>query len=420
MAHVVVVLAMTSTAHAQRVGIVAVTPSAAPVTGDQVRQALGTQVTLTGGRAVAPFDAARLRLREGAVRGVRLEDFARARTLAAEGWAAYIDTDHAFAVARLSEARRVAERVLDLDGGARLYADICIRLANPYYFLNQRARVMVLLALAHRLAPERPVTASEFRPEIVSLYEQMKQAPTHTHPVRITTSEVGAQLTINGRSIADRAPTTVRLAVGQHVVVARVPGAARVRVIDVAARREPAELDVNIEFARATPAQVVLRGASTLTVGTGEVPSRRAIEGLVVWAELDAVVLAVSVWRRGVPVLLAQWCEGVPVQCGAVIERGFGTAAGLSVAARHTWTALRAQRAQRQLPPILLIDARVTDPESDPSRTGTRRRGSTGMWWWVGAGAGVAILAVSAAVVLGRDRGLEGVFTGRDADWARP
>jgi hypothetical protein len=195
------------------------------------------------------------------------------------------------------------------------------------------------------------------------------------------------------------APVAVDLPIGQHVVVARAPGWVA-RGEGFAAAAGGGERVIHLD--RDDGAAAVLAGERALAIGTDEAAARAAVQGLVVYGDLDGVLLVAAAWRRGAPALLGQWCAGAPVRCGRVAEIGFAAAERLPLAARLLW-----QRVERDgdFPPTLLVDARLVSAEPAPIDPERRRPGPRGRrWWrWAIAGAGVAAATAGAILLAARD-----------------
>jgi hypothetical protein len=363
---------------------------------------------------VDPFARAAARLARGAVPAARLEVFDRATALAAEGWRAYLAVEIEFAVARLAEARRVAEQALPIPGGALLYADVSLRRGVVLLYLGRAAEAADAFRVARSLDPGREVTMAEFPPEVVAAWEAASEAPV-TVRLTITADAPEAELEVDGVAIG-AAPQEVSLAAGEHVVVARAPGhwpAARAFAATPAA-------EVVIALDPRPAAQAVARGPGALALGSGERDAAVVVEALVDYAELDAVVLIASVWRRGAPALLGQRCTGVPVRCTRVVEIGFPNEAGLRAAAAALWRALGGEALT--LAPVLLQDVRVVRGERPPGTVvdvrEPRCRWCRSPWLWVGVGA--AALAGGAVVVLTREADVRPVITIPECEFGCP
>jgi hypothetical protein len=211
----------------------------------------------------------------------------------------------------------------------------------------------------------------------------------------------------------------VELDAGQHVLVVRHPGhAPRGQAFLVQGAGAP---PVRVIVERDPGAAAVLAGAEALAVGRSEADARVAIEGLLLWGELDAVVLAASAWRRGQPALLGQLCHGAtgaPLQCTPVEEVGY-PAGALAAAARQLVARLRkAAGGGRSFAPYLLTDRRLVDGEKAP---GTRVGSGGGGSWirnpylWVGVGA--AALATAAWLLLGSESTVRPVIDSEPCQW---
>jgi hypothetical protein len=129
--------------------------------------------------------------------------------------------------------------------------------------------------------------------------------------------------------------------------------------------------------------------------GAGEVAA-----AIIEVGELDAILVAASIWRRGRPALLGQWCRGSPLDCARPVEVGYAPAR-LDAAAAELW-----RRAQGGAGAAftLLADERLVRRESEPLAPAPAGPWWRSRWLWIGAG-GVAISAAAAALLLGSDEG---------------
>lgn len=387
-------------------------PAGAGEVADAVRAALEQR-----GAAVVDdgFAAARARLDAGAIPIAWLRDFRRARELADEGWRAYYAVNRSFAVSRLSAARSSAERVLAIGGGTRLFAEISLRLGVVVRDLGRGEQARDLFRLAHVLDPAREVTLAEFAPDVVEAFAAARDPRAGQIQVALAIRSGGGEVSIDGGPYR-RAPLSVALAPGQHVVAARGVGfRARGQVFEVDAGATPVQVVVDLE--PEPLAAAVARGPASLAVGTAERDAALAVEGVLRYGELDELVLVASVWRRGKPALLGQVCAGVPVRCGAVAEVGYGEVGQLAAAARELAGTLGERGAARRFPPTLLVDRRLVSGERAPGTGGGTVRSR---WWrspylWVGLG--VVALGTSAALIFRRDQNLEPVIVGDPCDF---
>lgn len=392
-----------------------------PVAPDTLSEALARAARDAGVTPVPDaFARAARRLAQGAVPAERLAGFARIAPLARMGWQAYLAVEPALAADRLAEARRAAEAVLDLPGGPVIYADVCLRLGVVLRQLGRAGEGDALMRLAATLDPAREVSIAAFAPDVVAAYQAARGATLAAARVRVVVRLVaaparapGSEVIIDGRS-AGPSPIDVDLPTGLHVIVARAPGhRSRALVVAVA----PGQAPVEITLAPDPAAAAVLRGPAALAVGHAGDSARAAAAGLLAYGELDAVVLAASVWRRGAPALLGQRCElraGNALACTAVVEIGHARAADVSVAARELWSTLAAQRDSAGAPaPTLLADARLVQAEprpAPPPAPRPRRAWYRSPWIWVGVGAIVTATA-STVWALSRDPEVTPVVT---------
>lgn len=410
----VALAAIAASARADGVGIIGYQAGDAPAPAARGAAAMARAIEAAGSKAVLdPRAIARARIAEGAVPRERLRDFVRARELMNEGWRAYLSVNRSFAAARLGEARRVAEGVLDLDGGPALVAEISLRLGVVVMDLGRPGQARDLFRLAHRLEPGRAVTIAEFSPDVVAAFDAAVAATPPTARVTLRVPGGPAQVAIDGGDPAD-APRVVDLEVGQHVAVARRPhGATRGMIFEVAAGGG----DVSLELEQDPLIDAV---RAPLGLGRGEDAGTVAVEALTMYGELDSLVLVATVWRRGQPALLGQMCAGAPARCGAVVEIRFAEPSAIDAAARALWAALVDAGTDRAFPPTLLVDRRVVDGEPPPGADSGKHRGDRHHWWkspylWIGVG--VVAASVSAALIVGRDRPLQPTIGGMPCEF---
>ncbi|MBT8493640.1 MAG: hypothetical protein KJO07_11320, partial [Deltaproteobacteria bacterium] len=128
-----------------------------------------------------------------------------------------------------------------------------------------------------------------------------------------------------------------------------------------------------------------------------------AVRGLLTFAELDSLVIASPVWRRGQPALIGELCGGEPVSCQRAVEVRF-RAGGLEAAARELWR--RVALSGGDLPPGVLTDARVVRPDTAPGagRPVVTRHWAKNPYLWVGVGAGVAVIVATTVLLVADDQ----------------
>jgi hypothetical protein len=379
----------TSPARADGVGVVGV--SVTSTDAGTVRKAVAAAVG-PGRRVVddAVKDA-RGNIMTGAVPTATLERFRRVREQIDEAWRAYLRVQVDFAASRLAAARTDAESLVALPTGALLYADASLRLGAVLAHLGRTHEAQAILALAIALDPDRPITLSEFSPDIVAAVDAVRAQPRATKPIRITSSPAGATISVDGRDVG-KAPLTTELALGQHVVVARMPlmqphaQAFSVDEGDIAVTLEPDAAWG--ELGRG--AQVGKEGAAL-------------VDATIRFADLDEVVLVADTDRRGGPAILMQRCAGLPANCTAVVEVGYATG-GLAAAAREAWATVRA--ADLRYPPSVFGDERLTGKHADDRCKVCR---SPILWGGVGVAAIVATVAIIAVVSASRPPPVVGV-----------
>jgi hypothetical protein len=360
-----------------------------------VRAALGRALTRSGGRGEGrPFARAAGLLAAGSVRAERLDGFARVERMMAEGWRGYLEARFAESAARLEEARGGALAIVDLPGGPELMADVSLRLGAARLALGRDREAARDFQLAARLDPTRPVTDAEFKPQVVARFERERGEARARRVRRIEVHPGGAQVEVDGRA-AGRAPVALELDEGGHVLVARAPGwTARAVLVDVEASGAEA---VGIELEADRVAALAGRGRAGMRIGQEGASETAA--AVMMFGELDGVLMAASVWRSGRPALLGQYCGGAPLACGRVVEIVYRPGS-LDRVAAELWREARQVRSGATL--VLLADARLVHREGGPGRA--RAGGEDGRWWqsrwlWLGVG-GAAVSAAAAALVL--------------------
>ena len=400
LAALAVVLAAARPVAAQDVGVVVHAPAGAPASGAAIAGALARALRAGGAAPVLrPFARARERLEAGAVARSRLDGFARTRELMGQGWRAYLEARPTLAASRLGEARTRATEIVDLDGGLELYADVSLRLGAVMLALGRDDDADRDFRLAAALDPDRAVTDAVFKPAVVERYRKARSAAARPLSWRIAAEPAGAAIEIDGRA-AGVAPLSVALGRGLHVVVARAPGrAARAQAIVVA---DGGAGGVSLVLPVDPLVRAVRAGPVALAIGRSEREAGEAARGLFLYGELDQLVVAAAVWRRGRPALIGQLCTAAPPGCGRPVEIEFAGPGALDRAAAGLVRALA--RAPLRYSLSLLVDARVVDREPPPAGAGGPAGGGEGSrWWrspWVWVGASGAALAVTAVVLL--------------------
>ena len=373
-----------SHAHADGAGVIAAAgPDRAAVAG-----AMASAMTGRAGRIVPDGVAeARAAVAAGAVPIEALAKFRRVREQVDEGWRAYLRVAVENAALRLASARTEAEALVALPGGAELYADAALRLGVVLGHLGRRSESQAVLSLALALDPDRPITLAEFSPDVVDAIAAVRALPVSKQKLRIVSIPAGAQISIDNTDVG-RAPVDVEVTRGQHVVVARetfYTAAVRGVAIDTAQ-------SITLELARDDE---VVRLAGGPARGMPESAAQELVDATLRFGDFDEVVLVADTTRRGGPTLLAQRCAGIPAQCSAVVEIGYGDRAGLAAAARQAWEAART--GELRYPPAVLGDRGGT---KDDGRCKICR--SPGLW--VGVGAAVALGVVITVLAVSGDK----------------
>lgn len=304
-----------------------------------------------GARVVDALGDARAAVAAGAVPVSVLAGFRHVREQVDEGWRAYLHVKVELAASRLAAARTDAEALIALPGGAALYADASLRLGAVLGTLGRTKEAEAALALAIALDPDRPVALAEFSPDVVAAVDAVRGRAPAVRSIQVATEPAGATVSIDGKDVG-RAPLAVDLALGQHVVVARLAlHQSRAQAFAVG----DATTNVALELDRDEPAAVL---AGSVGRGMAEPAEQALVDAALEFADIDDVVVVAAVERRGGPTLLVQRCAGAPARCSAVVELGYGERSGLIAAARAAWQSVRA--GDLRYPPSVSGDARAT------------------------------------------------------------
>jgi hypothetical protein len=363
-------------AAADRIGVVAL-PG---------RAGVATSMAAAAGALPDALGEARAAIAGGAVPIATLEQFRHVREQIDEAWRAYLRVQLDFAQSRLAAARTSAESLVALPGGAALYADAALRLGAVLNHAGRVAESQAILSLALALDPERPITLAEFSPDLVSAVDVVRGQTRPSRDVAITTEPPGAQIAVDGKD-AGKSPLTVPLAIGQHVVVARIPlyhARAQAIAVDDATAKLALELDRDDEWTRL---------AVGPEAGMPDAETQALADATIRYADLDGAVLVAATDRSGGPTLLVQRCAGLPARCTAIVEIGYTDASGLPAAAREAWAAVRA--ADLRYPPSVFGDSRLAGPRVVHHCEWCR---SPWLWGSVGAAAVVGTIVVIAVV----------------------
>ncbi|MEO8699631.1 MAG: PEGA domain-containing protein [Kofleriaceae bacterium] len=341
-------------------------------------------------RRVVPDGVAEARaaVAAGAVPVDAMARFRRVRDQVDEGWRAYLRVAVDFAGQRLASARTEAEPLLALAGGNEVYADAALRLAAVMDHLGRKTEAQAVMALALALDPDRPITSTEFSPDVTALVDTVRALPVIPHRVTITSSPAGAAIVVDGKE-RGQAPLELEVGRGQHVIVARLPRH-RPTVRGVVVGEDTAialALDADIEATR-------LVGGAAL--GMPDPAQQELVDATLRYADLDEVVIVAETTRRGGPALLAQRCAGIPARCSAVVEIGFSDRAGLAAAARSAWDAVRAGE--------LRYPASVLNERDGGTRPRRWCEACRSPWLWTGVGAAVVVGTVVTLIVTSASR----------------
>ncbi|MGH2897113.1 MAG: PEGA domain-containing protein, partial [Solirubrobacteraceae bacterium] len=322
----------------------------------------------------------------GAVPMATLVRFRRVREMVDEGWRAYLRVQIDFAHNRLAAARAEAEPLVVFPGGAELYADAALRLGAVLLY-RRVPEAQAVLALALALDPDRPITVAEFSPDVVEAVDAGRAAPAAFQRVHITSAPAGAIVAIDGKELG-RSPLDAQVTRGPHLVVARAP--LHHAAVEAVVIGEPATVELTLDNDDAAA-----RLAAGAEPGLPPAAEQQLIDAALRFADLDEVVVAAIIDRRGGPTLILQRCTGAPAagpsgeaRCTPVIEVGFGDRAGLAAAVREAWQA--AQRATPHDAPTV-----VAESKQRPAPTGCKLCRNPLLWTGIGAvvvGTAIAIV----------------------------
>ncbi len=302
-----------------------------------------------------------------------------------EGWRAYHGVQFDAAATRFAAARKAAESLLPLPGAPVLYADASLRLGIVLARLGRTVEAREALALALALDPDRPISPIEFAPEVIALIDGVRAQALPKRTVRVTTDPSGATLTVDGRDVG-RSPATIELTVGEHVAIARSPGqSGRSIGFAVSDATDAVRLPV-------APSDERGRLLIDPSFGMSSSDAQSLIDDVVLFADLDDVVLAAEIVRGGEPVLFAQRCSNVPAKCTRTTETAYGDRTRLLSAVQAVWRDLHEQEVLH--PPSLFGDPRLVPTRGGSERCALCRNP------YVLAGLGAAVVAGVIAVAV--------------------
>lgn len=334
-------------------------------------------------------------IRAGAVPTAVLGDFTRARAGLRAGWQAFVAADIDIARDHLQQALTAAERVLGLQGGALLYADISLRLAAVLMQRGARDEALVALAAVRALDPGRPVTLSNYAPDVVDAYRELAPDASARHQVSIDGQPGDARVYLDGRSLGP-APVSLELSPGAHALVVDKPGYQRYgRIWHVDAEHREAVFALEPEPHAAALVALALPVAG----GLDAKDVTDALTGLAVYDGDRPVLLLASVWRADRPALVGQRCRGVPIRCTAAVETRYPEPADSARAVGELWAQLTDRALDGE--PVVASDhtlwpARRVEPtrrRRPRARADDRRkrcRLCRSPWLWAGIGAALA------------------------------
>jgi hypothetical protein len=129
----------------------------------------------------------------------------------------------------------------------------------------------------------------------------------------------------------------------------------------------------------------------TAALGMRDELATSMVEGVLIYADVDEVLLVAASSRRGAPALLAQRC-GAGLRCTAVVEVGYA-GPGLPAAMNQAWAAL--SHGELRYSPSLPSDSRILADRLVGG--GGKCQLCRSPWLWTGIG---TALAVTSAVVI--------------------
>ncbi len=339
------------------------------------------------GRVVGDAVAeARAALAAGAVPGPALAAFRRVQAMSDDAWRAFLRVQIDAAHSGLAAARREAEVLVALPGGAELCATAALRLGAVLLY-RKLPEATPSFALALALDPDRPITLAEFSPDVVNAVAAVRAAPAPVQSVRVTARPAGAIVSIDSRELG-AAPLDAQVPRGPHVVVARAPlhrPAVQGVVVD-----GPAAVELALDRD-----ETAVRVAAGAEPGLAEPAEQALVDAAAAFADVDEVLVVAMTDRRGGPALIAQRCSGAPARCTAAAEIGFGDRAGLAAAAREAWRTV--QGGALREPPRVIGGASGDVHRPPPSSCRWCRNPLV----WAGAGAAVVTAVIVLAVTSG-------------------
>jgi hypothetical protein len=350
----------------------------------RVGQAMAAAMTGRARRVAADaVTDARTAVAAGAVPVDQIAQFKRVKNLVDEGWGAYLRVAVEVAALKLANARTEAEALVAYPGGPEVYADAALRLGIALSHLGRKPEANTVWTLALALDPERPITKVEFAPDVVDAIEALRQQPQASGRIRVASSPVGAEVSIDGK-FAGVTPLEVDVPRGQHVVVAKLPDhhhAVQGVVIADGIPEVKLVLDPDRELVR-------LGATADLSLAA----QQELVDATMRYGDFDEIVLVAETSRRGGQALLAQRCAGIPAKCSAVVDIGFETG-GLAAAARSAWEAIRI--GELRYPPTVLGE------RGGVKVGGARCQICRSPWLWGGVGAALVAGIVTVVVTSG-------------------
>ena len=390
---VIVATSVATTASAETLGVVVVTPRESPVSRAALERAMRLAVTGAGHQAIVdPVARARRRVGQGAVLADRLRPFARAEDLLREGWKSYAQVQMDVAKSRLNAARQAALEVADLAGGVALVAETSLRLGVIEFELGEALASAADFRLAHRLARDRAVTDDEFKPAVVTAFRAALAAPAATRPVSVAVSPKSAEVAVDGTV---RATGSLELEVGMHLLVVSSPG--MIAAGNLASVPSAGAAEIGATLAPEPASRGLFAG--NVEIGTSPAAATTILESANVFAELGSVLIVSAAWRERDMILVAQKCGELPLRCSPVLEVRLPEEAALAVSSSDLID--RIDRAERTEPSVRVPSLKRVVKSKKPKSDVVIKKPDK--WWqnrWLWIGVGAAALAVGTTAVI--------------------
>ncbi len=322
-------------------------------------------------------------------------------------WQAYLEGRGSFAIRQLHKLRDTIVESPNRES-RRWIAEVSIRLGVALVDLGRNAEASDEFRFAHALYPDRIVSDSEFKPEVVSAYTIAIAADVGVQKKRVAASPAMAKVVVDGQILSS---TAIALSDGLHLIEASLPGYYSYAELVSVGLGNTAKIFVELQ---ANPdEQHVLAGAVGLALGTSELAARQTLTSILRYSKVEEMVFVASVWRGGQAAVVGQLCSGLPATCSGVVEIRYAEG-GLKLALRELLTSLRLRK--KMYPPTILVDSRLLAAEAKPRKPETSARPLwKNRWIWASA---AAIGVVGGAVYLLRQEDqYRPVFSGETCDF---